>query len=404
MPATQLTSSDIGEQHKLHGLDHLRALAIVSVLCFHYQFFGHPDWERGRASGFGWTGVDLFFVLSGFLIAGQLFETVAKGKAISLPEFFIKRFFRIIPPYLVVLILYIAIPAAREWGHLSPLWKYFTFTLNFGQDLSKYGTFSHAWSLFIEEQFYLVLPLVFCLFGFFKAGKRSVYLIVLLFVAGFIARLLSWKYFAAPYLSHDDFGARWNEYVYYPTYNRLDGLLVGVSIAGLFTFYPKMKEWVNKWCYLLLGAGVCMLIVAFQLCRVYASYNTAIFGFPIISLAYGLVLAAFVSPSCIFFRIKSRITSLIATLSYGIYLSHKIIIHLVQKLLESLGLDKNSVLCMLVCIVSVIAGALVMRYLVEKPALKVRNNVLSKLRNHRSTEGRLWPRAIPSHGEGKGGV
>ena len=338
-PPTQSTI-EIGDKHKLHGLDHLRALAIVAVLCFHYQFFGHPDWERGRIAGFGWTGVDLFFVLSGFLIAGQLFQTVAKGKAISLREFFIKRFFRIIPPYFFVLILYIVFPVVHEWGRLSPLWKYFTFTLNFGQDLSKYGTFSHAWSLCIEEQFYLLLPLTFCLFGYFKAGKKSYYLIVALFIASFIARLFSWKYFAAPYLSAGDFGARWNEFVYYPTYNRLDGLLVGVSIAGLFTFYRKVKNWVDKWCYWLLLAGIFMLIVAFQLCRVYASYNTAIYGFPVISVAYGLVLAAFVSPSCLFFKIKSKVTSLIATLSYSIYLSHKIIIHLVQKLLESYGIDR----------------------------------------------------------------
>src|ERR1700753_539270 len=136
MPNNPSPTTQIGDKHKLHGLDHLRALAIVSVLCFHYQFFGHPEWESGRVSGFGWTGVDLFFVLSGFLIAGQLFEKVAAGKTVSLKEFFIKRFFRIIPPYLVVLLLYIFIPTVHEWGHLSPLWKYFSFTLNFGQDLS----------------------------------------------------------------------------------------------------------------------------------------------------------------------------------------------------------------------------------------------------------------------------
>lgn len=373
--------TQIGEKHKLHGLDHLRALAIVSVLCFHYQFFGHPDWERGRIAGFGWTGVDLFFVLSGFLIAGQLFETVAHGKAISLRSFFIKRFFRIIPPYLVVLLLYIFIPTVREWGHLSPLWKYFTFMLNFGQDLSKYGTFSHAWSLCIEEQFYLLLPLVFCAFLFFKAGKKSVYLIVLLFLAGFIARLLSWKYFAAPYLQADDFSARWNEFVYYPTYNRLDGLLVGVSVAGLFTFYPKTKRLVNKWCYWILALGVFMLIASFELCKVYASYNTAIFGFPIISVAYGLVLTAFVSPRCVFYRVKSKITGLIATLSYAIYLSHKIVIHLVQTQIERFGYDKNSVFAMVICIVCVLLAALLIRYLIEKPALKMRNKILSVRRS-----------------------
>jgi peptidoglycan/LPS O-acetylase OafA/YrhL len=379
--------NNISYQHKLHGLDHLRALAIISVLCFHYQFFGHPEWERGAISGFGWTGVDLFFVLSGFLIAGQLFNTVTKGKIISLPEFFIKRFFRIIPPYLLVLVIYLAVPAAREWGHLSPIWKYFTFTVNFGQDLSKYGTFSHSWSLCVEEQFYLVLPLIFWLFIHFKGGKKAGYFIAALFIFGFIIRLLSWKYLVGPYLSTDQFGARWNEFMYYPTYNHLDGLLVGVSIAGLFTFYPKAKEWVNTRSYLILCCGIALLIGGFFLCKVYASYNTAIFGFPVISLGYGLVLAAFVSPSNVFFKLKSKVTALIATLSYSIYLSHKIIIHLLQNLLEKLGIDKNSVLTMVICAICVFTGALVMRYLIEKPALRMRDRILNKVNNKASLRG-----------------
>ncbi|MGZ3946428.1 MAG: acyltransferase family protein, partial [Mucilaginibacter sp.] len=123
--------------HKLLGLDHLRAFAILYVVLFHYQFFGHPAWVNSIA-GFGWSGVDLFFVLSGFLISGQLFATIAKGKAISLKEFFIKRFFRIIPPFLVVVGLYVFFPVLHEWGHLSPIWRYLTFTLNFGLDLRTY--------------------------------------------------------------------------------------------------------------------------------------------------------------------------------------------------------------------------------------------------------------------------
>jgi peptidoglycan/LPS O-acetylase OafA/YrhL len=379
MPNTHPTiNAPAPEQQKLDGLDHLRAIAIVAVLCFHYQFFGHPEWESGRISGFGWTGVDLFFVLSGFLIAGQLFAMVAKSEAISLREFFIKRFFRIIPPYLLVLVLYLAFPAVREWGRPWPAWKYFTFTLNFGQDLSQYGTFSHAWSLCVEEQFYLLLPLTFLLFGLRKAGNKPFYLVGALVIFGVIIRFLSWKYFAEPYLNTDQFGTKWNEFVYYPTYNRLDGLLVGVSIAGLFTFYPRFKDWVNRYSYAILSAGVILLFAAWEICHVYASYNTSTYGFPVIALGYGCVLAAFVSPSCIFYRVKSRLTAEIATLSYAIYLSHKIVIHLVQKYAETIGLDKNSILVMVLCVSCVGSVALLMRYVIEKPALRMRNNVLAK--------------------------
>lgn len=111
---------DATGKHHLNGLDHLRAFAILFVFLYHYQFFGHPDWEK-NISQFGWTGVDLFFVLSGYLIAGQLFASIKRNAPIHLHEFFIKRFFRIIPAYLVMLALYSLFPLLRERDPLSPL-------------------------------------------------------------------------------------------------------------------------------------------------------------------------------------------------------------------------------------------------------------------------------------------
>jgi peptidoglycan/LPS O-acetylase OafA/YrhL len=79
---------------KLHGLDHLRAFAIILVFLFHYPT---PDDLPGwlwDIKDFGWIGVDLFFVLSGFLIARQLFAELKTTNAISVKQFYIKRFFR----------------------------------------------------------------------------------------------------------------------------------------------------------------------------------------------------------------------------------------------------------------------------------------------------------------------
>jgi peptidoglycan/LPS O-acetylase OafA/YrhL len=73
-------------QIKLYGLDHLRALAIMLVLIFHYRLFGHPEWVP-KIIKFGWTGVDLFFVLSGFLISSQLFAQIKKDGRFSLINF-----------------------------------------------------------------------------------------------------------------------------------------------------------------------------------------------------------------------------------------------------------------------------------------------------------------------------
>src|ERR1700744_4339664 len=352
-------NESIKEKHKLLGLDHLRAIAITYVILFHYQFFGHPAWVRAIA-GFGWSGVDLFFVLSGFLISGQLFETITKGKQISLSEFFIKRFFRIIPPFLLIIILYTTFPAVREWGHLSPLWRYLTFTLHFGLNLREYGTFSHAWSLCVEEQFYLILPLIFILFGYFKGSKKAIYLIIILFISGFLIRLWSWNHFIGPVLDTDNYGAYWYEYIYYPTYNRLDSLLVGVSIAGLYTFYPNIKATINKHNNLVLLSGVVLLVASGIICKGYSTYGTAIWGFPLIAISYGLILASVVCPSNFVYRFKSFVTSWLATLSYAIYLSHKIVIHVTQNWFSSIGVDKNSNLMMLICMVAVVMAALVM--------------------------------------------
>lgn len=153
-------SRSYGDSH-LAGLDHLRAFAIVFVLLFHARLFPHPEWID-VVGKFGWTGVDLFFVLSGYLISSNLFQQMANAGTIILSDFFIKRFFRIIPAYLTVVAIYFLIPAFREREALAPLWKYLTFTQNFGLDLRVQGTFSHAWSLCIEEQFYFLLPVILC--------------------------------------------------------------------------------------------------------------------------------------------------------------------------------------------------------------------------------------------------
>lgn len=379
-------TENIGEKHKLLGLDHLRAIAISYVLLFHYQFFGHPEWVK-KIAGFGWSGVDLFFVLSGFLISGQLFAAIAKGNKISLDEFFIKRFFRIIPPFLVVVILYAAFPFVREWGQLSPIWRYLTFTLNFGLNLREYGTFSHAWSLCVEEQFYLVLPLIFWLFSYFKGGsKKAKYLIMILFIGGFFIRLWSWSYFIEPVLGTDNYGAYWNKYIYYPTYNRLDSLLVGVSIAGIYTFYPKIKEWINARSNWILLIGLILLVAAGFVCKGYSTYNTTLWGFPLVGLSYGLMLSAVICPSSFVYHFKSFVTSWLATLSYSIYLSHKIVIHVTQNLFGRMGMDKNSGWMMAISMITVVGTGLIMRYTIEKPAFKLRHVALRKLKKNKKSK------------------
>jgi peptidoglycan/LPS O-acetylase OafA/YrhL len=179
---------DKNTHHKFAGLDHLRAVAISYVFLFHYFILsgGQPKWLPGFAK-FGWTGVDLFFVLSGFLISSQLFDQIEKGQNISYKQFFLKRFFRIVPAFLVTVGLYFCIPFFRERESLPSLWKFLTFTQNIGLNLKDFGAFSHAWSLCVEEHFYLLLPLILIVLQTTKRLKRSWWLLVGLFLLALLS-------------------------------------------------------------------------------------------------------------------------------------------------------------------------------------------------------------------------
>jgi peptidoglycan/LPS O-acetylase OafA/YrhL len=362
---------------KLAGLDHLRALAIALVFLCHYRMFGHPDWVN-EAGSFGWTGVDLFFVLSGYLISAQLFKSLQQGKGISLKEFYIKRFFRILPAYLVVLTLYFAIPAFKEFEGLPPLWKFLTFTQNLGLDLGTTRAFSHAWSLCIEEQFYLFLPLILLFISRFNVPRVIAVGLLTLFVAGFFIRAWGWAHLVAPLDGQDGFGLAWFKWIYYPTYNRLDGLLTGIAIAAVFRYRPSLKEKLTRHGNAMLLLGLALITGAYFLCnKEMFTWNTSVIGFPLISIAFGVMVVAALSPSCILYKLPARGTGLIATLSYSIYLSHKGVVHLTQLWLGK-WVDPKGMGMFVICTGMVVLAALVLRWVVEKPFLKLRDRVLKR--------------------------
>src|SRR6201982_744806 len=164
------------------GLDLLRALAIIVVVIYHAALFGFK--LPGRVDRFGWIGVDLFFVLSGYLIGGQLLAPLTRGPAIDLWRFFVRRALRIIPAYFVILAVYAFLPSWREYPEMSPLWKFVLSVQNIG--LHGGTAFSHAWSLAVEDQFYLLLP--FLLLFLCRRPRTAFIVPCLLVVGGFALR------------------------------------------------------------------------------------------------------------------------------------------------------------------------------------------------------------------------
>jgi len=364
-------------QSKLYGLDHLRALAIAFVFLYHYRIsiFGHPQWIYDYVK-FGWTGVDLFFVLSGFLISSQLFAQIKQGHTISYKEFFLKRFFRILPAFWIVVAIYFCLPAFHEREALSPLWKFVTFTQNLGLNIQDSGTFSHAWSLCVEEHFYLLLPLSLALLLSANFFNKAHWLLLALFLLGFFIRSYSWNHFYLPEMGAENSWMYWYKYIYYPTWNRLDGLLMGVAIAALYQFLPSAFNRVSKFGNLLLLISLVLLTTAYFVCYHEQSYCASVFGFPLVSLGYGFMVVGAISPTSLLYKWKSKPTTFIAMLSYSIYLTHKGIIHVTQEILSNVGLDKNSNLMLFICIACCLAAALLLNLVIEKPFMKLRMKVI----------------------------
>ena len=378
---------DNNSQQKLYGLDHLRALAIAFVFLFHYFILSHgqPEWLPDLAQ-FGWSGVDLFFVLSGFLISSQLFFQIKQGQYISFKPFFLKRFFRIVPAFLVTVGIYFYFPLFREKESLPPFWKFLTFTQNLGLNLKDFGTFSHAWSLCVEEHFYLFLPLILILLQFSKLFKKAYWLLIALFLFGLVIRTYSFNNLYLSKIEDESSWVYWYIYIYYPTYNRLDGLLVGVSIAAIYQFSPAAWHKISKFGNLFIILSLLVLAGAYYLCYDQQTFNASVFGFTLIAVGYGFMVIGAISPTSFLYKWSSKATTFMATLSYAIYLTHKGIIHITHQLLADFNINSN--LMLLICMATCISGAFLLNLTIEKPFMQLRDRIIKPKQKLLAT--RVW--------------
>src|SRR5271170_3866362 len=280
----------------------------------------------------GWIGVDLFFTLSGFLIGSQLLKPFTRGEPLDLMAFYIRRAYRILPAYLAVLLLYFAIPAWREQPGLAPAWKFLTFTANLGMNYPAELAFSHAWSLCIEEHFYLLLPCLVIWQMRKPAAWKTATLIASAVLFGVLIR--SWELFhvvRASGLTDDQSWALFMKRIYYPTYSRLDGLISGVTLASIRTFRPAWWAKVSHRGNFLLAAGLLLSATAIWSFRGdYPSpYEPAgvLLGFPLLSFGFGLLVAAAASSSGVL-RVRVPGAKTVATLAFSLYLTHKEVAHL----------------------------------------------------------------------------
>ncbi len=364
------------EKEKFYGLDHLRAVAILLVLLYHYRMFEHPSWVD-TVGWIGWTGVDLFFVLSGFLISNQLFREIKESQTIGLKTFFTKRFFRIIPSYIFTVFLYFCFPIFREKESLPSLWKFLSFTQNYGLDVINQGTFSHAWSLCIEEQFYLALPLLLLFSIKIKAIDYLKFGIIFLIIITIMLRVFSWNQYIIPFLETSDFWKEWYMKIYYPTYTRLDSLAVGVLIGYLFQFSSKFKTIIQQNGNRLIFLGIILIGLSLWFCKNQYSEQASILGFTFVAISYGILLMGAISNSSFIGKKTNFLTSQLALLSYSIYLSHKGIIHLVQLFFSKNNIPISDNMTLLICLIACLFVGIFYQYFIESPSAKIKIQILN---------------------------
>ncbi|HSU69689.1 MAG TPA: acyltransferase, partial [Tepidisphaeraceae bacterium] len=299
-------------------LDVLRGLAILLVLFRHPVVppgaAGHLRPLLGWTERFGWTGVDLFFVLSGFLIGGLLFAEIRDEGRLRLGRFLVRRALRIWPAYFAFLGFAVILSVEAHgglWAGAKPLLPNLVHLQNY------LGTPEiHTWSLAVEEHFYVVLPLVLLLL--LRLNKLSWIPVLLLLVCfGCLGLRLANPNHSFSFETHLT-----------PTHLRLDSLGFGVLLAYGHQFRPGVFSWVPRYRIPLLVVGIALLspMLAIDIERRFVWT----IGFTLTYLGYGCILIACLGAEhdVVGGALRSRTARLIAFVgfySYSIYLWHVVV-------------------------------------------------------------------------------
>jgi len=364
-------------RERLAGLDTLRAVAIVSVMAFHLNWRLPPSFAI--AGKFGWMGVDLFFVLSGYLIGSQLLKPVREGRGVDLLRFYRNRAYRILPAYLVVLALYLAWPGWREETSLSPLWEFVTFTENLFVDYWNNQGFSHVWSLCVEEHFYLLLPLIVLLLARRPAAWKAVAALGFFFVLGLVVRSYElWHVLRPMGAANERYDVMYIQRIYYPTYSRLDGLLAGLALALVRVFRPlwwavlvRRANWLLVAGSGLVGCAVWMFWDRFTSATGAAAWSSVI-GFPVLSVGLAMWVCAAADARCWLGRWRVPGAKWVAMWAYSLYLTHKEVAHGVYDWWPRL-MEARDWRCVPEYAMSCLVVAAALYYAVERPFLKLRD-------------------------------
>ena len=334
---------------KIPALDFLRAISAFIVVIYHFGFVLFP-------SG---SGVMVFFVISGFLITWLLLQEFETTGRVALGHFYFRRTFRIFPAFYAFWAVTVGGLILKR-GHI--LWGQATATFfylgDYYQALNHYpeSGLSHAWSLGVEEQFYLLWPAMFVMLA---RNRRQ------LFRGTCWSILAVWIYRNLLYLA----GAP-EEYVYTAFDTRIDHLLVGCLLAVSLRYGYFGRGWTvvcSKPGYTLLTLGAFAGSITAG-CILGPAYRNTI-GFMVDPILVAILLGQLLaSPARYVAWMDSRAFVYLGTISYSTYLYHKIVSGLVMKV----GAGLPAAIVVPAGLAATYVVAILSYYLVEKPFLRLR--------------------------------
>jgi len=347
------------------GLDVARGLAIISVLLYH--LFWYTSLFR-----IGWIGVDLFFVLSGFLITDILLES--KKDTHYFYKFYTKRVLRIIPLYYVTLFLFFKLSpiffsdtspnSTFTYYNQNKIW-YWTFIQNWlivlkGKPSEPY--LLHFWSLAIEEQFYNFWPIIIILTKTLRTLKRIIFVLILF---ALLLRTLSWL------INPENLSG-----LYYNSFARMDSLLMGCFICVHIKQGQKLSPVFIKTIFLFFFI---LILSSFITCKNVQPDNFifSTIGFSIIALFFGCLIYLLVDNEITLapWINNLQLFSFIGKISYGLYVIHLpvylIIAHLLSKSPATITpiFLKSSLFVSIISLCCTMLLSVCSFYLFEKPIL-----------------------------------
>ncbi len=398
----------------IRSLDGVRGLAFLLVFFQHFAGGNHIHlWPLELVRGVGWTGVDLFFVLSGFLITGILYDTRSDSEYFR--KFYLRRALRIFPLYYACLLLiFLSTPFLHLHWHLYHL-AYPLYASNFLNALLPFtNTFGfepwldlgHFWSLAVEEQFYLVWPVIILMAG---SRRRVIHTCCALIAISVLLRAL----FVAIYLHHVPLPAIYSSHFYQTTLAampsaffyrtflyritlfRFDSLAMGGILAMLLRA-PKGQRWLPRAHFalpLLLAIAAAMLAHSFHL----ETPSTAVVGYTVLAALFAATLAAAIGWSPLRRAFEWSPLRTIGKYSYGMYLFHQIARPALPFLIVKLGrlvgsVSVAAVVCSVGWFVTVFFLAKLSFRFFESPLLRLKDKL-----PYSATPSAATTRSIPLH-------